>query len=645
MNNFLIGFRLGWQRFLTKEKRTFIIVLVFITITILLFLAYKKCGCTLHDLYYFFNLNYPEDGVLSPVYNGETRFFWIGVLGSLFFSAIITPFITNSIERRVDRIRNGQVVFNKIKNHYVMIGYNHQSINIINKLPIDCKNRLIILTKKNPIQVRAEIQASIKEEKKELYIIIYAGGQERISDLKLKEAIECYILVESNEWQSQYTHSMAMLEGVALQAKSRTKRLKTDILISDIEAYNLVNRLDLPKFEGINALDIHPFNLYDNWARLLWSYNGLKDKNKDNREEYTYDRLDFEAIENTDKHVHLVIVGFNSMGRALWQEAVRIAHFPNFDEVFGKNKTVITIIDPKAEEIKEKLIAQYPNFQTQITDIQFDFKSNRIEDEGIRNELDTWATDEKEMLTVAICFSDPDIALTTALSLPESLFAQYNRLTLTPKFDDNPEGKQIIIDNPTRARILVRQSVRKKVNKLFNLENKRYEKVKFFGNYSDAFNKAFLDDKTAILVNGIYCKYLDNLKNDAHWSISDDSLAKSFPDWENKWLTDTSEQHKLSTRYQIDHYRTLLAILERDSRITLTEKLAQTEHLRWIAERTLAGWRQTRNGEKRVDELKIHTDIMPYHELASSEKTKDRNVVKFAQAVSKTAENLTKTNP
>jgi hypothetical protein len=92
----------------------------------------------------------------------------------------------------------------------------------------------------------------------------------------------------------------------------------------------------------------------------------------------------------------------------------------------------------------------------------------------------------------------------------------------------------------------------------------------------------------------------------------------------------------MATRYQTDHYRILLPIIERahdhsdENLKVLIDTLASTEHRRWIAERTLAGWRQAKEGEKRIDSLKIHTCITSHSKLPKDELIKDRNVVEFA---------------
>lgn len=633
MKNLWIKTRLFVHRLLTTQRFGYLIIagILFIPLLVIIACNYLR-NSDLHDLYYLFNFNYPENSCHSNVSSHVWRYFLIGVFGMFMATGILMMLFTNGIQRWVERIREGRKEFKWIGRHYVMIGYNHFSINIINKLILSDNRRLVILTQKNPVKIRAELQTLLVDRKKERHVVICAGGQDRINTLNLGKAVEAYIMVEGKEWENQYTHSMAILEEVAKSVLHRESQLKTNLYIDEVETYNMIGRLGLPRFEGIEKLDVHPFNMYDNWARLLWSYNGLKNKNG----EYVYEQLDFEPIVNSEKHVHLVIVGFNSMGKALWQEAVRIAHYPNFDESTGKNKTIITVIDPNCESIKEMLLAQYPNYQMQISDIQFEFMANRIEDPEIRKRLVSWAEDDNEMLTVAVCFSDADKSLSVALTLPEKLFFCYDKLSLIPAKKESPDGKQIIAKNYSRTRVLVRQAVKRPLNQLLATNPNKYIHVKFFGNVDDAIIEELLDDYLAICVNGIYSGMgkgslplnvdfynIDKLK------VLD--INEHYDYWRNQWLCSVSEQNKLSSRYQIDHYRSTLPIMSQGVTNIVADKLAQTEHLRWIAERTLAGWRQKANDEKRVDELKIHTDIIPYSSLSDKEKIKDSNVVLYAK--------------
>jgi len=95
----------------------------------------------------------------------------------------------------------------------------------------------------------------------------------------------------------------------------------------------------------------------------------------------------------------------------------------------------------------------------------------------------------------------------------------------------------------------------------------------------------------------------------------------------------TPEASKMASRYQSDRFRSVISILQRHpgaSSDNLMERLAESEHQRWIAERTLAGWRVTEPGEKRLNELKLHHSIVPYNQLPEDIKQLDRNVIAFA---------------
>jgi voltage-gated potassium channel Kch len=59
------------------------------------------------------------------------------------------------------------------------------------------------------------------------------------------------------------------------------------------------------------------------------------------------------------------------------------------------------------------------------------------------------------------------------------------------------------------------------------------------------------------------------------------------------------------------------------------EQLAELEHERWSAERTAAGWTQG----PRDDERRTHPSLVPWRELAESEREKDREVVRAIPAL------------
>lgn len=602
-------------------------------------------------MYYVFGLNYPDGTSEHP---HKWLYLLIGITGALVISGLMVTVFTNGVQRFVERIREGRHYYKGLRNHFVLIGYNNLSLSLIHHLLFDTDKQasLIILTKSNPSIIRAELQSSL-DKSLEKRIIIYAADHDtlkQIENLNLKYAKEVYVLKE----EDNDSQSLAILEQIAIHRGDReTNLLKVNVLINDYETYEITQQIKLPeKYTGYaigdnkykQNIDLHLFNFYENWAKLLWSYNGLKDNANGN---YKYDALDFEEIENTTKSVHLVIVGFNDMGRALLMEALRVCHYPNYDEKTGANKTHITIVDPCADSLSVKFNSQYP-YLKQIKDIHIDFCNAYIEEKWIRNEIIRCATDDKQMLTIAICLSVPNRALNIALTLPEEVYYQHDKVVL---YEDKPNtNKYKIKANNTRPRVLVRQALMSSVDNIIQANNGYYKNLKAFGAFNEGINIDLLDDRLAICINGIYHDnrlYNGPEANEKSVKNVEMEISDRYNAWKGIWynVAETPDYNKPSSRYQVDYYRSLLSILLRNNVFTskdLLSDLAAVEHRRWIAERTLAGWRYAdpSKGERRTDDLKLHTCIKPFSELPEDEKKKDRNVIAYANSLVNGLNNL-----
>ena len=90
---------------------------------------------------------------------------------------------------------------------------------------------------------------------------------------------------------------------------------------------------------------------------------------------------------------------------------------------------------------------------------------------------------------------------------------------------------------------------------------------------------------------------------------------------------------RFANRYQIEIYRTYMTY--RDTLEHNPSILYQMEHLRWLADRCIIGYRDSHelvnaDGSHGVKDkkLKLHFDIIPYYDLTEGEKDKDKNVVK-----------------
>lgn len=67
----------------------------------------------------------------------------------------------------------------------------------------------------------------------------------------------------------------------------------------------------------------------------------------------------------------------------------------------------------------------------------------------------------------------------------------------------------------------------------------------------------------------------------------------------------------------------------------LTERMAQCEHDRWMAERLMSGWRPAGEGEQRDNDLMVHDKLVPWNALSDADKNNDVNQIRAALDVSR----------
>ncbi|MFC3201583.1 NAD-binding protein [Alteromonas oceani] len=143
---------------------------------------------------------------------------------------------------------------------------------------------------------------------------------------------------------------------------------------------------------------------------------------------------------------------------------------------------------------------------------------------------------------------------------------------------------------------------------------------------TNSFSSIF-GEKHDLFARNIHEQYVAE-QTGAGFTIKDNSSLVSW--------ADLPETLKDANRNQADHISTKCRLLtgkanpeplEMQNALTRenVEMLAQTEHLRWMAEKFLSGWRFT-EGEK--DAVKrLSPSLKPWHLLPESEKQKDRDAI------------------
>lgn len=595
---------------------------------------FGKEGCEesqgLWGVYYHF-----VDSGNQYMVNGYKKWFTllISLAGSVLMGGVLISTISNIIERRVEDYQKGRVRYKKISDHYLIIGYGEITLSLIKRLlsaeniPVgvlqeeeapNMERLVVVLTKQNVEEIRISIHAMLSEQE-EKRVIFYSGDIESLETLRTLNAERAKMIFIQGE-QREYGRDSKNIECVknlsaiisANENIPAEMQIPVFVQFDRIPSFSFVQKLTLPEKYRMHIYFL-PFNFHENWARLLWSYY--------RHPEEGYRPLDYSVITSgSDSFVHLFVVGFNRMGRALTLEALRLCHYANYADRGVKTK--ITIIDKDMTELWDFFCTQYPSLH-QIEDVEIEVVEARVEMESVRARFVKAARDKNCLQTVAICLKDPDLSLATGLNLPEEVYA-------------------------AGSSVLVRQELQCGLASIINEVDKgKFRNVKAFGMLSCGLDLAMARDMMATYVHAMWAKDDDgeSLFGEEWVKILHTKTNEDIRQFQEKavelWGT-LSEERRWANRYSIDTFDMYLRSIgkklvrrkttqEINSGVLKDEDvkvLAPMEHCRWVAERTLSGWRQAKPGEGRDDDNLVHTALIPYNTLPSAEQKKDQNSVR-----------------
>lgn len=582
------------------------------------------------------------EGKVARAASGENQTDWylplVGFIGAVIFTGLLVSVFTNIVQYWVVRIREGHVKYN-LKNHIVIIGYDTVVPSIVKQI---VNTQIIIASQKQVSEIRNIILSKVgkKQEKNVVYMHSEYFSKRELSRLNTDKAKQIFVVGDRIEGNRDAENMRLMLILKKIHSCMNAKRIPLTMWFDNETTYAAMQLNDI-KDDWKSFFDYRPYNFYNDWAdRLFVSRHYHK-----GQRQIDYPALDRDGItKDSDKHVHLVVIGMNRMGVAVAKEAAHMMHFPNFDEyATEKNKTIITFIDDYADREMAFFKGRHPgyfkisptyywdaidkeqcgfaNSTENFLDVQFQFIKGRLESDNVRKWLIEQSKDSKQYLTIAICLSDSTNALGAALYLPEEIYY------------GNTGGNQVNIfvrQESTGALVEMLQKAAE------SGKNKRLINLYPFGMIENSFDFMELDNTTAQVMHYVYDYYYskgvipsnipDKSELESPWRDLSISLQ-----WSNYYLADSLTFKLRSIGYDIN-CGLPLEISHGDK-----ESMARVEHNRWNMEKLLIGYRALTEEERqewtkeKMKEVRkthfIHHDIRPYDDLPSTEQQNDKNIV------------------
>ena len=296
--------------------------------------------------------------------------------------------------------------------------------------------------------------------------------------------------------------------------------------------------------------------------------------------------LDGEGLAAHDpRTAHLVLIGFGKMGETLALHAAQIGHFAN------GTKLKLTVIDRQADARASQFLARHTNL-TQACDIEFwddDYESLRVQEA-----IESYACDERKLLSVVVCLAEDGLSLTCALRCAE-IFKERGIPILVRL--DRDSGLAVLAEHPrVKAGARIRTFV---VGGSFCSEKEIVEKDRTrLARAIHHYRRTTADAEHAV----------------PHWNELDEEAQDFY-----RQAADHAPIKMRAIGCEITHAKNATENFAFTT--DEIELLARLEHRRWCASRQLAGYRfgHTADGKKDT-QRKLHPHLIAWDELPEMER-------------------------
>lgn len=541
----------------------------------------------------------------------------IGILGTVLFSGLLIPSVLSVIRMRSDNWQWGMARYRIQHSPYaVVLGATDDVPELIHKL-LSSKDHpvkyVIVQSLQNVFYYRTSLQQHLTQ-REEFHTILYHGGRNTMRELEelyLDKASEVYILGEIPYYERESDHDSLNVQCIRLIANllkdSRRKtRMKCFVQFDYPTTFTSFQFSDLNDVVK-KQVEFIALNKHELWAQRVLVQSGMPGS-----EDYLPLEGDTRMDANCQKHVHLVVIGLSAQGAALAVQAAHVAHYPNF---CSKGlRTRITVIDSSAEREKDVLMSQYDTLfdvcrwraydlskttepeevewhnggDDNFLDIEWEFVQGRVESAEVRQFLSQIAGQSDAVVTVAVCFRNPQQSMSAAFNLPRQVYRHAVQVLVwqhsLSDIINNISGQGMAADKRG---------------------DMRYGKLRPFGMSGKSFVGPIIDYRLAKLVNYAYWRTDDTTLQ----HVNDIDATTGLPNQESFWQQ-SSAVDQWSSNYNAVSVPVKLRSMGLDLLHSPVEEIISVfashdpqetinvEHNRWNVEKLLTGYRVLTADEK-----------------------------------------------
>lgn len=579
----------------------------------------------------------------------------IYMLGLVIFSGVLVATLNRMFATRADRYRNGLTHY-RYKNHIVVIGAGDTAISLVKELlSAKFKGHIVVMTHDDVLEFRKRLFSAVDETFHKNLIVQYGDqtSSDDLSHLRVDRMRQIFILGEE-PYKGSATRDADNITTMELIVPMRPSYLSPIKCYVRFDHDATLTAFRFSEFSNKIAPVFHciPFNLHQMMAQKVLVYKTLDTKNN------PIQPLEGDGIGyQSERNVHLVIVGMSHMGCTMAIEAARLCHYPNFLRD-SNNRTRITFIDPQADTQMHTFMNHYRElfsvspwryfaadkdatdyygkkdcesipwhtmseelYDTQLlghalVDVEWEFVKGNVDDAAVQAYLRNRCLNEQTVLTVAICWDESHHNIDDALYLPAEVYEH---------------GLQVLVYQSGN------ESVVKMLNDTKSLAkwSERYKKLYSFGMIKEGMDLSQYEFPLAIAANYIYSSMWDedgSLKDtDYRPNAVEADLGVMLRQW-NKDLQNgkTQASNRWSNLCAAQSIWIKLRNIGWKEGRELTpeeeELLAMVEHYRWNMEQLIAGFRPVQRGdtpEYAVKRNGIHPCLKEYELLTDDYKRID----------------------